>query len=407
MKSTLAYFFALYSTVLLSAPADADSYRVLCNFSTTAYGNYPSGDLTLSPDGSTLYGMTALGGTGGYGTIFKVSASGGNPTKLFDFDQIHGMGTSGSLTLVGSTLYGATRGGTNYAGVIFSIPVTGGTPTNLYNFTGTSDNSPNCNLTRIGSMIYGMTRYGGGVRNSGSIYSIPIGGSTPTTLHNFDPTQVEGFGPLGGLTPSSDGSTFFGMTENGGTGHGTIFSIPVSGGPLKTLFNFDGAQHGELPRGNLTLSSDCLTLYGMTRNGGTNGAGVIFSIPVSGGTPTTLFNFNTTSGYRPDGSLTLVGSTLYGLTNAGGENPYGTIFSIPTGGGTLTVLHSFDGLHGMNPYGSLTASLDGSTLYGTTTSGGAFGSGGVAFAITVPEPSTIALLLTASLGGLLWWRRRS
>jgi hypothetical protein len=24
----------------------------------------------------------------------------------------------------------------------------------------------------------------------------------------------------------------------------------------------------------------------------------------------------------------------------------------------------------------------------------------------VPEPSTIALLLTASLGGLLWWRRR-
>jgi hypothetical protein len=26
--------------------------------------------------------------------------------------------------------------------------------------------------------------------------------------------------------------------------------------------------------------------------------------------------------------------------------------------------------------------------------------------VPVPEPSTIALLLTASVGGLLWWRRR-
>jgi hypothetical protein len=27
--------------------------------------------------------------------------------------------------------------------------------------------------------------------------------------------------------------------------------------------------------------------------------------------------------------------------------------------------------------------------------------------VSVPEPSTLALLLTATLGGLLWWRRRS
>ena len=47
-----------------------------------------------------------------------------------------------------------------------------------------------------------------------------------------------------------------------------------------------------------------------------NGDGTIFSIPVTGGTPTTLLSFNGTNGEHPDGNLTLSadGSTLYGMT---------------------------------------------------------------------------------------------
>ena len=50
----------------------------------------------------------------------------------------------------------------------------------------------------------------------------------------------------------------------------------------------------------------------------------------------------------------------------GGVPGYGTIFSIPVGGGTLTTLFKFDGTHGKNPDESFILSPDGSTLYGTT-----------------------------------------
>ncbi|HEV3137270.1 MAG TPA: choice-of-anchor tandem repeat GloVer-containing protein [Pirellulales bacterium] len=72
------------------------------------------------------------------------------------------------------------------------------------------------------------------------------------------------------------------------------------------------------------------TLYGMTAYGGANNDGNIFSIPVTGGTPTTLLSFNGTNGRQPLGSLTLSGSTLYGMTFEGGANNDGTVFSLTT-----------------------------------------------------------------------------
>lgn len=90
--------------------------------------------------------------------------------------------------------------------------------------------------------------------------------------------------------------------------------------------------------------------------------------------PTILYNFTgITYGYTPNDSLILVGSTLYGMTPEGGTNNKGVIFSVPVGGGTPTVLYNFDGSgsnsHGANPYGSLTVSTDGTKLYGMTSAG--------------------------------------
>ena len=66
--------------------------------------------------------------------------------------------------------------------------------------------------------------------------------------------------------------------------------------------------------------------------------------------------------------MTLVGSTLYGTTSGGGANSDGTVFSIATSGGSPTTLCSFNGSNGKWPQGGLT--LVGSTLYGTTAAGG-------------------------------------
>jgi len=404
----------------LCGQAGAQTLTTLHSFNGTDGGS-PWGDLTVSSDGSTLFGIVSSGGTAGAGEIFSIPASGGPLTTLTSFDGANLNHPYGSLTASGSTLYGMTSVLYNSgAGTIFSAPVNGGAATTLASLNGNgagSQGSGNGRLTLSpdGSTLYGMTAAGFFVSDGkfmlgdGTIFSVPVGGGPVTTLGTFNGNN--GSTPQGSLTLSADGSALYGMTQYGGTNNsGTIFSEPVGGGTPTILFSFDG-YHGSYPRGSLTLSADGSTLYGMTGFGGDNdpiyGGGTIFSEPIGGGTPTILYSFDNTHGARPSGSLTLSadGSTLYGMTEyssvSGTPGGDGTIFSEPVGGGTPTTLFLFDGNHGENPYGDLTR--NGSVLYGMTEGGGTYGDGTI-FALTVPEPSTFALLAAGLLG--YSWRRR-
>lgn len=146
---------------------------------------------------------------------------------------------------------------------------------------------------------------------------------------------------------------------------------------LATLYQFTGADDGSHPAASVTLSADGNILYGTTSDGGANGDGIVFSVPVTGGSPSILATFNSTDGAHPDAALTLRGDTLYGTTDAGGTNGVGTIFSVPTAGGSLTTLASFSGDNGASPTAKLTFSADGKTLYGAASSGGDSGNGTV------------------------------
>jgi uncharacterized repeat protein (TIGR03803 family) len=77
-------------------------------------------------------------------------------------------------------------------------------------------------------------------------------------------------------------------------------------------------------------------------------------------------------GASPIGGLTIVGSTLYGTTVSGGTSGVasaeGTAFSLNEDGSDFQVLHTFTEDTGGQPYGTM---LDvGSKLYGTASSGG-------------------------------------
>jgi uncharacterized repeat protein (TIGR03803 family) len=318
-------------------------------------------------------------------------------TTLASFNGTDGVGPQGSLTLVGSTLYGMTASGGDYGkGTIFSIPVTGGTPMTLASFNNSNGANPTGSLTLSadGSTLYGMTDGGGPApytdNPEGTVFSIPISGGTVTTLASFYGVSPgpNGLDPRGSLTLSRDGSTLYGMTLYGGpNGGGTVFSIPAGGGPLTTMAAFStfpdgGSISSPAPYGSLTLSADGSTLYGMTSRGppgSGGGAGTIFSIPASGGNLTTLAAFNGADGQDPLSSLTLSGDgkTLFGMAGGGGTGYYGVVFSFPTSGGTPMVLARFnkDGSDGAGPggsgqAGSLTLSPDGSTLYGMTNEAG-------------------------------------
>ena len=91
-------------------------------------------------------------------------------------------------------------------------------------------------------------------------------------------------------------------------------------------------------------------------------------------TLTTLATFNGSNGQEPWAGVTLSGSTLYGTTDYGGANGglgNGTVFSVPISGGSPTLLASFNGSNGDCPLAGVT--LSGNTLYGTTSAAAPMG----------------------------------
>jgi uncharacterized repeat protein (TIGR03803 family) len=186
------------------------------------------------------------------------------------------------------------------------------------------------------------------------------------------------------------GGTLYGTTNNGGAFHnhktcpggcGTVFSITTSG-VVKVLHSFGNAQDGQYPAeaGLVDVSG---TLYGTTSAGGAFGGGTVFSITTDG-VETVLHSFGAQGdGTAPiGGSLLEVRGTLYGTTWSGGAygsqtcpaflEPAGcgTVFSITTGG-IEKVLHSFgNGDDAQHPWAGLVHIGSGTTLYGTTFFGG-------------------------------------
>lgn len=199
-------------------------------------------------------------------------------------------------------------------------------------------------------------------------------------LHKFG-SASEGLYPYGGLVHIND--TLFGATSGGGGfGHGTIFSISLSGTNYRVLHSFGRTTDGsELTASLIGVNG---TLYGTTYYGGTHGDGTVFSISTTGTNYRVLHNFGKgTDGRQPAAGLVELNGTLYGTTSLGGAHGDGTVYSV-TPNGTENVRHSFGGAFGsgkdgQDPLAGLIAVNE--ALYGTTTLGGA-NNHGIVFTLT-------------------------
>ncbi|MFY9742194.1 MAG: choice-of-anchor tandem repeat GloVer-containing protein [Candidatus Sulfotelmatobacter sp.] len=199
---------------------------------------------------------------------------------------------------------------------------------------------------------------------------------TFTILTSFNGTNGEH--PAYGSLLQGGNFTFYGTTSGGGAnGDGTIFEVTPQG-VLTTQYSFD-VTHGANPWDGLLLNVDD-TFFGTTVSGGANGDGTVFQFRPLGAVMNTLHSFDGTDGESPYAALVKTHTmNFYGTSSTGGAHGSGTVFEMtPTG--TLTTIYSFctatNCTDGASPIAGMILATNGN-LYGTTSSGGAHASGTV------------------------------
>jgi uncharacterized repeat protein (TIGR03803 family) len=228
--------------------------------------------------------------------------------------------------------------------------------------------------------------------------------STEKVLYGFCTLSncADGQTPEANLIFDAAGNLYGTTFDGGAYSLGSIFQLaPGSGGTWteKVLYSFCSTTNcadGTNPEG-LIFGKDG-KLYGITLTGGGYGFGDVFQLaPGKAGTWTekVLYNFNASGadGYYPYTGL-IVGATgnLYGVTEWGGAYGDGTVFQLTEGAKgkwTEKTLHSFNnnGRDGYAPFSGLMFDAAGN-LYGTTSVGGASGTGcgghgcGIVFQLT-------------------------
>ncbi|MCB9252119.1 MAG: hypothetical protein H6605_06600 [Flavobacteriales bacterium] len=415
--------------VLYRFSPDSASFIVLHHFKDTSSGRSPYGDLIMA-ENKLFYGMTYSGGIYNKGVIFSYNVNKDSFAKIYDFNDTNGANPTGTLTQVGSRLYGvASQGGTNSkTGSIFSIDTAthkvslyysfgnstgenpkgklvmasngrlygiatngGLTPGTMKGYSGTVfsiDTSkhnfsvikqwsgyvtlanPVGSLLRLGNKLYGTCSYDGHSPNQGGVFTI-----IPTSTYNLEtsfkygePSRV--YSPLSNL---SNGK-LIGLSSGGGVhiNRGMIYTFDTSSGKINNLLEFNTSYGGNNDNGSLMLASNGL-LYGTTLEGGKEKLGVLYSINPKTSEKKILYQFLNTGDKGHSPKTKLIQSEdgkIWGLTIKGGYYDDGTIFSFDTGSNQINWEYEFKGGNdGSAPIGNLVFDESG-ILYGTTLQGG-------------------------------------
>lgn len=306
-----------------------------------------------------IYGTSYSGGSKNLGTVWKVTPK-GVLSVLYSFgsSSTDGYNPESILTRDSSgNLYGSNvNGGSQGHGTIFQVSSTG-QETILHNTTiGAGDF-----LARDSAgNLYGYAGLDEAFELS------PTG--TYQTLYTFCGAcgnELSG-GPI-----VKNGYLYGGM----GTLGGFVWELTTAGVET-TLYTFSGGTDGSWPEFKLTQDT-AGNLYGVTREGGSTGNGVVFKIDPTTGVETIVYNFcslaNCSDGRFVSGPVIIDSEgNLYGITGRGGANDDGVVYKI-TPDGVETVLYNA----GSEGAGRDLAMDKSGNLYGTISNGGPYKTGSV------------------------------
>jgi uncharacterized repeat protein (TIGR03803 family) len=308
-------------TVFRITPAGEET--VLWSFGADSDGSTPQGGLIQGSDGN-FYGTTFNGGAYENGTVFQITPA-GSETVLWSFGgtDTDGQLPSGNLLQASDgNFYGMTAGGgAGHVGTLFRLTPSG-TMTVLISFNadnvGPAAPYGNGLIQGRDGNLYGLTAYGG-PDGLGTIFKTTLDG-TLTLLWTFVGNGAGGSLPTGSLVEADDGN-FYGVTQSAGR----LFRLTPSGA-VSILHTFGRDGDGANPSGGLIQDADG-NLYGTTCD---VSSGTLYRFDPLGAA-TVLYSFPGTdsSATCPMGSLVKgADGTLYGVTNNGGTDNSGTVFQV-------------------------------------------------------------------------------
>jgi uncharacterized repeat protein (TIGR03803 family) len=331
-------------------------------------------------------------------------------------------------------LYGTTYGGGVNEGTVYELTppskaggIWGHTVLHSFGSVGGDGMNPQGPLVADkNGVLYGAT-YVGGLLGYGAVYTLTppavAGGAwTYNVIYSFQAGDDGAYPWWAGVVFGKNGvlygtTAYGGGSGNSGNGWGTVFELtpPVSPGGAWTesiLYSFTGGKDGGYPQASLLYTGGAL--YGTAYTGGiaacgslgTEGCGTVFELKprAGGGTwkETVLHTFTGgNDGGLSSAPLIIKNGVLYGTTSQedsyydnGGDCTWGcgTVFAlappaVPGAAWTETVLYHFQAPYpppystclteqcdASDPVGGVVFGPNGS-LYGTTASGGAFGTG--------------------------------
>jgi uncharacterized repeat protein (TIGR03803 family) len=299
-------------------------------------------------------------------------------TVTFNYSFLGGTNNAGHIVGTpatdGATLYGVgLMGGSNNMGVIFSVGTNGANEQIVHSFSGSGSDGccPDGSVVLAGDTPYGTA----GFPDSGRIFSVTTNGTVFQVLRDFAGGDNDGSGPFQSTALIIAGETLYGVTEDGGSNNaGVVYGIGTNGQNFQILYSFKNSTDGEHPDAPLTLVGG--QLFGVTPPSSTDD-GTIFSVSTNGVGFQTLHTFTDGADGAFPGPLTLGDGMLFGVTSAGGSAGNGTLYAINTDGNGFHVLRPF-GITGDDAVHTLTAlALVGGTLYGSSSQGGSKSEGAI------------------------------
>jgi len=286
------------------------------------------------------------------------------------------------------------------------------TITVLHNFSGGGDGAyPETGLTmdREGN-LYGTTTYDG-AGGWGTVFRLSHEGSgwILTTLFSFDGYQ--GANPASGVVFGPDGNLYGTTAEESGISPGTLYRLQppptachsVSCPWTRTvLHTFEGGDDGSDPGPGNLVFDQAGNIYGTTVFGGFGQEGVVYELsPSDGGwTESVLFYFDQQTGYMPESGVIFDNAgNLYGTTSEGGANGSGVVYKLsPSGSGWTESTLASIGFHGSATCGGLVFDGQGN-LYGASGECALGGGSGGVFELTPSNGSWTFNVLHAFSGG--------